>query len=86
MSKEEKWAANIAFVGSKEKVKEILKMIEKLEEQGELEDYTGIEGPYDSLQLMLKRRNENLALEVGVNNTQGQLNVTGDSSQIDADS
>lgn len=62
MAEEEKWAANIAFVGSKEKVKAILKMVDELEEQGHIEDYTGIEGPYDSLQLMLKRRVENLVL------------------------
>jgi|GEM_PF-3120589 len=63
MSSDEKWAANIAFVGSKEKVKQILEMVEELENAGEIEDYTGIEGPYDSLQLMLKRRVENLSLE-----------------------
>lgn len=63
MSKDEKWAANIAFVGSKETVKKIIEMIEELEDNGEIEDYTGIEGPYDSLQLMLKRRVENLSLE-----------------------
>lgn len=63
MSGDEKWAANIAFVGNKEKVKKILEMVEQLEDAGEIEDYTGIEGPYDSLQLMLKRRVENLSLE-----------------------
>lgn len=63
MSGDEKWAANIAFVGSKEKVKKILEMVEELEDAGEIEDYTGIDGPYDSLQLMLKRRVENLSLE-----------------------
>ena len=62
MSNDEKWAANIAFVGSKEKVKKILKIVEELEDNGDIEDYTGIEGPFDSLQLMLKRRVENLVV------------------------
>ncbi|EJD6080890.1 hypothetical protein M0L39_RS09835 [Providencia rettgeri] len=63
MSGDRKWAANIAFVGSKDKVKKILEMVEQLDDAGEIEDYTGIDGPYDSLQLMLKRRVENLSLQ-----------------------
>ena len=63
MSNDEKWAANIAFTGSKENVKKILALVEELEDKGEIEDYTEIDGPYDSLQLMLKRRVENLSLE-----------------------
>jgi hypothetical protein len=63
MSNDEKWAANIAFTGSKENVKKILAMVEELEDKGEIEDYTEIDGPYDSLQQMLKRRVENLSLE-----------------------
>lgn len=62
MSDNEPWAANIAFTGSKSATKKILKMIDELEEDGEIKDVTGIEGPYESLQLMLKRRSENLKL------------------------
>jgi hypothetical protein len=61
---QEKWAANIAFVGDKETVKELLKMFSKLEEEGRIKDFNKIDGPYDSLQTMLKRRKENLALHM----------------------
>ena len=56
------WAANIAFTGSKAQIKEILNFVEEFEEAGKIDDYTGIHGPFESLQLMLKRRKENLAL------------------------
>lgn len=59
----EKWAANVAFVGNKDTVKKILDIINELEESGELQDCTGIDGPYDSLQDLLKRRVDNLLLE-----------------------
>tara|TARA_B100000683_G_C12483860_1_gene552362 strand:- start:1077 stop:1292 length:216 start_codon:yes stop_codon:yes gene_type:complete len=62
MADKEKWAANIAFTGSEEAVKKVIDFVEELEENGEVEDYTEIDGPYESLQLMLKRRVENLAL------------------------
>lgn len=48
MSDDEKWATNVAFVGSEETVKKILKKLGQLEESGEIEDLTGIEGPFDS--------------------------------------
>ena len=59
----EKWAATVAFVGNKDTVKKILDIINGLEESGELQDCTGIDGPYDSLQDLLKRRVDNLLLE-----------------------
>jgi uncharacterized protein YjgD (DUF1641 family) len=63
MTDSEKWAANVAFVGNKDTVKKILNMINELEESGELQDCTGIDGPFDSLQDLLKRRADNLMLE-----------------------
>lgn len=72
MSDEEKWAANVAFVGNKEAVREILKLVNSLEENGKINEVTSIDGPYESLQLMLKRRVENLSLEVSQNNTDGK--------------
>lgn len=76
MSDDEKWATNVAFVGSEETVKKILKKLSQLEESGEIEDLTGIEGPFDSLQPMLKRRVENLALGVIDDSTPAQIEVT----------
>jgi hypothetical protein len=64
MSDEEKWAANVAFVGDEKTVKKILKKLSELEEKGEITDLTGIEGPFDSLQKLLKRRVDNLALGI----------------------
>ncbi|MBK1820493.1 hypothetical protein [Burkholderia orbicola] len=61
---EEKWAANIAFTGDEQTVKKVLNFLDGLENEGKIGDYTGINGPYESLQLMLKRRVENLALGV----------------------
>jgi hypothetical protein len=58
----EKWAANIAFVGNKKEVKQLLKMFQESEEGGHIQDLNLIEGPFDSLQLMLKKRKENLFL------------------------
>lgn len=63
MTDKEKWATNVAFVGDEKTVKKILKKLGELEGGGEIQDLTGIEGPFDSLQLMLKRRVENLALD-----------------------
>ncbi|MDH2528313.1 hypothetical protein QDR63_18820 [Acinetobacter baumannii] len=63
--KDEKWAVNIAFVAqNKETARLVLDFIDSLEDDGKIEDSTGIHGPFDSLQLMLKRRAENLALDV----------------------
>jgi hypothetical protein len=76
MSDDEKWATNVAFVGNEETVKKILKKLGQLEESGEIEDLTGIEGPFDSLQPMLKRRVENLALGVNEESTPAQIEVT----------
>ena len=64
MCEDEKWATNIAFVGNEKTVKKVLKKLNELEEKGEIEDLTGIEGPFDSLQVMLKRRAENLSLGI----------------------
>lgn len=63
---EEKWAANIAFTGDEATVKKVIKLVESLESEGKIDDFTWIDGPHESLQLMLKRRVENLALEVGL--------------------
>ncbi|MHA7122286.1 hypothetical protein ACWV16_16480 [Achromobacter xylosoxidans] len=63
-NEKKKWAANIAFTGDEDTVKKVLDFVERLEGEGKIGDYTGIDGPYDSLQLMLKRRVENLALGV----------------------
>ncbi|WP_124616225.1 hypothetical protein [Burkholderia contaminans] len=59
-----KWAANIAFTGDEATVKKVIKFVESLEGEGKVGDFTWIDGPYESLQLMLKRRVENLALGV----------------------
>lgn len=59
---EEKWAANIAFTGDEATVKKVIKLVESLENEGKIDDFTWIDGPHESLQLMLKRRVENLAL------------------------
>ncbi|WP_445778316.1 hypothetical protein [Shewanella sp.] len=80
MSDDEKWATNVAFVGNEETVKKILKKLNQLEESGEIEDLTGIEGPFESLQPMLKRRVENLALGVIDNSTPAQIEVTSQAS------
>lgn len=63
-NEKKKWAANIAFTGDEDTVKKVLDFVEGLENEGRIGDYTGIDGPYESLQLMLKRRVENLALGV----------------------
>jgi len=69
----EKWAVNVAFVAKNERVaKKILKYLEEQEDAGEIEDSTGIDGPYDSLQLMLKRRSENLALDAKTSSSTGE--------------
>ena len=69
----EKWAVNVAFVAKSEQVaKKILKYLEEQEDAGEIEDSTGIDGPYDSLQLMLKRRSENLALDAKTPSSTGE--------------
>ena len=62
MAENEKWAVNIAFVGDKELVMDIIKQVEYLEEQGHLNDCTTIQGPFESLQGMLKDRIKNLGL------------------------
>lgn len=59
---EEKWAANIAFTGDEATVKKVIRLVESLESEGKIDDFTWIDGPHESLQLMLKRRVENLAL------------------------
>lgn len=64
MCEDEKWATNIAFVGNEKTVKKVIKKLNELEEKGEIEDLTGIEGPFDSLQVMLKRRVDNLSLVI----------------------
>lgn len=76
MSDEEKWATNVAFVGNEATVKKILKKLGELEESGEIEDLTGIEGPFDSLQPMLKRRVENLALGISDEPAPTQIELT----------
>lgn len=59
----ESWAANIAFVSDEETVQEIYELLEKKESEGKIKDLLTMDGPYDSLQLMLKRRKENFRLE-----------------------
>ena len=84
---EEKWAANIAFTGDEATVKKVIKLVESLEEEGKVGDFTWIDGPYDSLQLMLKRRAENLALSIEPpkalppNNQESSQNDDGDDEE-----
>lgn len=59
----EPWAANIAFVGDEKTVQEVLEFIEEKEAEGKIKDVLTLDGPFDSMQLMLKRRKENLMLE-----------------------
>lgn len=59
----ESWAANIAFVGDEKTVQEVLEFIEEKEAAGKITDLLTLDGPFDSMQLMLKRRKENLMLE-----------------------
>lgn len=65
MSQNEKepWAANIAFVADEETFKQVIEFIEEKEAEGKIKDLLTLDGPYDSMQLMLKRRKENLMLE-----------------------
>ncbi|MEQ9898020.1 hypothetical protein ABRP59_00075 [Pectobacterium punjabense] len=58
------WTANIGISGKKDTVRKILKLIEAEEEGGNLTEVSRIDGPDASLRLMMKRRRENLALEV----------------------
>jgi len=58
------WTANIGISGDKETVQKIIKLIEAEEEEGKLTEVSRIDGPYESLRLMMKRRQENLALEI----------------------
>lgn len=61
---EDQWATNIAFTGDEATVKMVIKFVENLEDEGKIKDFTRIDGPYESLQLMLKRRVENLGLGI----------------------
>ena len=63
--KEQIWAANIAFVGDKSKVKALIKQFQQAEESGGISDFTQINGPFDRLQDLLKDRVKNLSLTVG---------------------
>jgi hypothetical protein len=76
VSNEEKWAVNVAFVCDEKTAKRVLKAISGLEEKGEITDLTGIEGPYNSLQIMLKRRLENLTLGVNTGVIPTQIGLT----------
>jgi len=77
---EEKWAANFAFTGSEATVKEVKKFLDSLEASGKIDDMTGISGPHESLQLMLKRRVENLALGATSESTKPESEASGDES------
>ncbi|MDV6344063.1 hypothetical protein [Nitrosomonas sp. Is37] len=59
----------------------ILDYVDELEQKGEIDDLTGIDGPFESLQLMLKRRNENLALQA--NSTQQLTQSRAESKQLE---
>lgn len=59
----EPWAANIAFVSDEETVQEIYELLERKEAEGKIKELLTMDGPHESLQLMLKRRKENFQLE-----------------------
>ena len=81
-NEKEKWAANFAFTGNEEAIKKVKDLLNNLEESGHINDVTGISGPFESLQLMLKRRVENLSLE----NNSGQSKPTSEPPQGSSDS
>ncbi|HCE3205328.1 hypothetical protein P3633_22850 [Vibrio parahaemolyticus] len=85
MAEDEKWATNLAFVGNEQTVKKIIRKLNELEDSGEIEDLTGIEGPFESLQPMLKRRVENLALGADVQTDPIPTELTKLSSDIPVD-
>lgn len=60
--KSRKWAANIAFVGDESKVKALIKQFQQAEENGDIADFTRIDGPHEKLQDLLKDRVKNLGL------------------------
>lgn len=60
--KERKWAANIAFVGDESKVKALIKQFQRAEENGDIADFTRIDGPHEKLQDLLKDRVTRLGL------------------------
>ncbi|MDP1977618.1 hypothetical protein [Undibacterium sp.] len=57
---DEKWAVNLAFVGNKETVKKVVKLVNEMEESGTIQDFNMIEGPFSKLQDLLKDRKQNL--------------------------
>jgi len=83
---EEKWAGNFAFTGNEATVKKVKKILDELEANGEIDDITGILGPHESLQLMLKRRVENLALGAGLEPSKPNLIQNTELAQGDSSS
>lgn len=59
---EQKWAINLAFTGTKKEIKDLVRRLQDREEQGGIQDLNLIEGPYNSLQEMLKDRGKNLGI------------------------